>query len=253
MLLSLQVTAVHRKEIRKGLGAQLPLILVFAAFFLLTAETWEITVDPDQGRWWQFWALVVTLLMVSGILLTLDALRVIRNAREFDSDSLRKALDEKDSGLDEVPDTIDEQLHNVGRVDKPLRLTPRRWANALFIVLYAQAAIFVPVLLIAAVAFWAIAVLSVSPDVATTWIGGDDPRPPISADWLLDLGWFESPWVRVPILLAVFSLLERVVRIVTDDDQHSRVIGASERALRLRFAVAFVLDEVSGPTLPSSG
>jgi hypothetical protein len=247
-------TITHIKNICWALISHLPLVLVFAAFFLLTAETWEIAVETEHGRDWEFWVLVAGLFLTSWLLLIVDALRIISASSRFTGASLHKAINrafEDDAegrrravGLTAIPDEVKELAERVpdDNTEVRLHLSPYQWANAMVILVIYQVLILVPLVIVASVVFLGLAEISVPPGVAATWIGGDEPRGLDASDLSARSG-FGDPWLRVALLLAAFAVLERIVRIVTEPDTRASIWGPVELALKLRFSVALVLQE----------
>jgi hypothetical protein len=228
------------------LVAHLPLILVFAFFFLLTAETWEIAVET---RDWEFCALVCGLFIVSFTVLAWDAVRSVRESSSFDEESLRSFLrDPEKTRLSSLPEEVSALL---GQYDPryadqgPVKHPWLRRLNALLVMATYQAIIVLPLTIVTAMAFWILAEASVPPEVAATWIMGDAaPGDPKAIDAITNVAWLDDPWLRVPLFLTSFAVLERVVRIVTEKDQRNLVLGPADHALKIRFSVAWLQDHV---------
>jgi hypothetical protein len=236
-------------EIIAGVLAHAPVILVFAAFFLFTAETWEIAVEAERGHAWEFWALVGGLLATSVGLLVVDTKRSIRRARRFTAARMRAVLDgAADTGLTPLPSGMFKRLAErmpAGPQETRLELKGLRRVNIYIVIGAYQALIFVPLLIFAGVVFWVLAEISVAPMVAATWIRGDGAGPADAASLKHETAFLDYPWLRVALLLAVFALLERVVRIITEPEQRAAVLGRAEAALQVRLAAALLLDRAS--------
>ena len=128
-------------------------------------------------------------------------------------------------------------------LDTPTRvhLGPLRWLNAVLVVIVYQSIVVLPLLLLTLLTFWLLADFAVSPAVAATWIEGDGASSS-SAAALAARSWLDDPWLRVPLFLTGFAVLERVVRICTEPGQRQLVFGPADAALRIRFAVASIAD-----------
>ena len=99
---------------------------------------------------------------------------------------------------------------------------------------------FAPVILGAGALFFVLGQLAVATHDAATWIYGDGVTSSQERSLSLVRWTGQSPWLRATLLLTLFALLERVVRISTDPQQRERVFGRNEAAIRQRLAVMLV-------------
>lgn len=184
---AVQQAWAERSDILRGLAAHLPLILVFAFFFLLTAETWEIAVETESGREWEFWLLVCALFLAGLGLLAWDTELSIREARTFGGKSVDSAL----SGigttrLRPLPRGVLRlaKEHAASDGQARIKLTLLRRLNAYVIMGTYQALIIVPMAVVTAIVFWMVGEAAVAPEVAATWISGDnaDSDPQLARD-----------------------------------------------------------------------
>jgi hypothetical protein len=246
-------------QIVQGVAGGLPMLLVFAAFFALTAETWEIVVETDTSKFLLLVGLLVALTI--GVLVLLAGQQLGHAQRQLTAPDPPDAEDEPGNGR---PSTAWEWLHKRAvREGGPSRdepttaairelfratnpppvyeelspaLKPRMRVNALLVIAAYQALVLVPVGLSALLLFWGVGRLAVSPGVAAEWIYGDNAGE--AEERLVDnLSFLGEPWTRVPLVLAAFSVLYLTVTLLTNKEQRTYFFSAASKALQQRLAV----------------
>jgi hypothetical protein len=235
-------------EIVAAFASGLPLLLVFTAFFALTAETWEIVVEVGSLS---FLALLALLLGLTAIFLGISSVQQLRTLREFPTwaEVRQRALGEKGMRSKApnarvsriVEEAIDGTQDNAKPPDVGLRLLG--WLNAVLVLAVYQVLIFTPVVVGAFVFFLLLGRLAVPPGVAAEWVYGDGASPSLGVA-LDNLPMLMDPWTRVAVVLAVFSGLYLSVTVLSNKDQRETFFGAAEDAMRQRFAMRLALDEV---------
>jgi hypothetical protein len=230
-------------DIARGMAHGLPLLLIFAVFFQLTAETWQVVVEVGHGR---FLGLVAVLLALAMASLGLTV-----------RDELSRQLDLAYASVVGVEVTGRRLKEAVGaatarpqaRVGTSLAAPPvprlrgrALFRSALILVLY-LALVFVPVTLGAAGLFCLVGWLAVSGPVAAQWVYGDGWTSD-EADALVALPLLDDPWLRVPLVLTAFSLLHLTVTVLSSRQQRDQFFAAAREKLAgpLRIWVEFELD-----------
>jgi hypothetical protein len=263
-------------QIVQGVAGGLPMLLVFAAFFALTAETWEIVVETDTKRFLLLIGLLVALTI--GVLALLAGQQLRHACRQLTAPDppdaeeepsngrpstawgwlQRRAVREGEPSGEEPATTAVRELFSATNrppVHEELRpdLKLRMRVNALLVIAAYQALVFVPVGLSALLLFWGIGRLAVSPGVAAEWIYGDDAgeRERRLVDNLSFVG---EPWTRVPLVLAAFSVLYLTVALLTSKEQRTYFFSAANKALQQRLAVrvAYCLHFGDSPPAPAA-
>jgi hypothetical protein len=242
---------LRRDPIRivRGVAGGLPTLLGFAAFFALTAETWEVVVETSRANFILLVGLLVALTLVVLVVLAIHQLSQAQEQPEAQEssdeawektwDRLRKQARRKEpSTINRAPDAIDQLFNSAPSESADLspQLTMRMRINALLVIGVYQALVFVPVGIGALILFWWIGRLAVSEEVAAQWIYGDNAGPE-AVDKIAALSFLGEPWTRVPLLLAAFSVLYLTVTLLTSKDQHEYFFSAANAALRQRLAV----------------
>jgi hypothetical protein len=222
-----------------GLLRGLPLLLVFTAFFVMTAEVWQVAAEVRT----------VPLLGLLGLLLGLTlAFVVVTSWKEINEQSEFKGWKDVEDAADPknelrngaAPGTVKRlwqtsaDLRGSDPPDSPLKGKER--INAIAVLGVYQLFLFVPVMLAAGLLFWCIGHLAVTPEMAADWIYGDRSSA-ADADKLRALSFFSDPWTRVAAILAVFSLLYIAVAVLSDDDQRKEFLSGADAGLRERLAV----------------
>jgi hypothetical protein len=241
-------------QIVQGVAGGLPILLVFAAFFALTAETWQVVVETDTAKFLILVGLLVALTL--GVLVIL-ATQQLRQAQEDLEDPTRPddrmTEDEawradwkhlSDHALREGPSqnghrtAVDRLFDCMPDTPQPLalKLEPRMRVNALLVIAVYQALVLVPVGVGALVLFWVVGRLAVPNHVAAQWIYGDNAGSP-GVERLAQLPFWSEPWTRVPVVLAAFSVLYLTVSLLTDENQRKYFFSAAHAALRQRLAI----------------
>jgi hypothetical protein len=260
-----------RMQIVQGVAGGLPLLLVFAAFFALTAETWEVVVETQTPKFLALIGLLVALLAGVMFLLTTQQLRNCQlqltapepdgdqgppgNGQAFDPwQRLREQALRPEPSKEEPTTAVIRKLFETASPsghDLSPKLQRRMRVNARLVIAVYQAMVLVPVGLSALLLFWGVGRLAVSKGVAAEWIYGDNAGE--AEERLVDqLSFLGEPWTRVPIVLAAFSVLYLAVTLLTSKDQHQYFFAAANAALRQRLAVRvayriYFVDPVPGP------
>jgi hypothetical protein len=238
----------------QGVAGGLPMLLGFAAFFALTAETWQVVVETNRANFLRLVGLLVALTLVVLVVLALHQLSQAQQqpeAQESSDDEAwektweelrQEAQREEPSTNKPMPAAIDQLFY--GTPPKPADLSPqltlRMRINALLVIGVYQALVLVPVGIGALMLFWWIGRLTVSPEVAAQWVYGDNALtdPKIKGlEKIENLTFLGEPWTRVPVLLAAFSVLYLTVTLLTNKDQQGFFFSAANAALRQRLAV----------------
>jgi hypothetical protein len=263
-------------QIIQGVAGGLPMLLVFAAFFALTAETWQVVVETDRAKFISLIGLLVALTL--GVLIVLaihqlgDVQRQLQAAKPdaAEAEGAEPALGQPEAGQrpDDMQRTVWEQRwknverqarrrepsdhHTTDAVGKlfnakpsePTDLSPklerRMKINALLVIGVYQALVLVPVGIGALLLFWAIGRLAVTETVAAQWVYGDNALtdPKIQGlERIEGLPFFGEPWTRVPLVLAAFSVLYLTVSLLTNREQRTYFFSAASAALQQRLAV----------------
>jgi hypothetical protein len=250
-------------QIVQGVAGGLPLLLVFAIFFVLTAETWEVVVETDTTKFLSLVGLMVALTV--GVLFLLanqqlsQALRQLTGEEPIDDrdqpgnmtlaelwDRLRKQALRKEpsrkrhTDREEPTKAVRDLFNAAPRPSEKKDLSPvlerRMQINALVVIAVYQALVLVPVGLSALLLFWGVGRLAVSNGVAAEWIYGDNAgaAEELKVD---DLSLWGEPWTRVPVVIAAFSVLYLAVTLLTNKEHRTYFFSAASEALRQRLAV----------------
>jgi hypothetical protein len=227
-----------RGEVVQGLARGVPLLLAFNAFFALTAETWQVATRTAALP---FFALVMLLAALSAAFLWVMARQELENQSGFRSwRVLRWAALRKDrpGGKGSSGDRFRVVLNARPPADEDLspQLSGRGRANALLVVMVYQAFVFTPLVGLSAALFWLIGRLAVPAPVAAEWIYGDNAGAAATAR-LEAMSFWAEPWTRVPLILAMFSLLYIAVTVLTNDEQREQFFAGASDALRQRLAL----------------
>jgi hypothetical protein len=261
-------------QIVQGVAGGLPMLLVFAAFFALTAETWEIVVETETRKFLVLVGLLVALTIVVLALLAGQQLRhACRHLAAPDPPDAedgpggnrpstpwgwleQRAIREEGPSKDEPTAAAVRELFHAttpppDQEKLAPKLKPRMRVNALLVIAAYQALVFVPVGLSALLLFWGVGRLAVSPDVAAEWVYGDGAgeRERRLVD---DLSFLGEPWTRVPLVLAAFSVLYLTVTILTNKEQRTYFFSAASKALQQRLAVRVAYQRHFGDLPPAA-
>jgi hypothetical protein len=227
-----------RAQIVQGITGGLPMLLVFAAFFALAAETWQVVVLTDTSN---FVLLVGLLVALTLAVLVVQAVRQLRH----DQKALRAweqvcrhrerlGRSDHDRRSAAIRELLDGDPPESVELSPDLKLRMR--INALLVIAIYQALVLVPVGLGALVLFWVIGRLAVPPEVAAQWIYGDNAGRAGELR-LAALSFPGEPWTRVPVVLAAFAVLYLTVTLLTAEDQRTYFFSAASTALQQRLAV----------------
>ena len=230
-----------RSDTVRRMALAAPLLLIAVAFLALTAETWQVTYLLSRDRLIVLCGLQAALVLILLIGWTVPR---VRRQRQFDSwqtvsQELARAenLNRRGRGqdwlkvTDDVKRAIDEGMPDT-RLSFKVRLPAM--VNALLVVLMYQffvlAAIFIPLFLLLLLLAQA-----VPPTVAAEWIFGDGQSQ--RAVQLVQLNPLDSPWIRVPLFLTLFSSLYFAAQSLASTESRIDYFRGSDSAIRFRFAV----------------
>jgi hypothetical protein len=254
----------HLMQIVRGVTGGLPMLLVFATFSALTAETWQVIVEIEGKAFIALVGLLVALTL--GVLVILAKQQLSRAQGELEpqthlddevqpDEAKRREAWEQDwqkvrqraqrngqSGQEGMRDAVSALFDAMPAERKDLspKLELRMRINALLVIGVYQALVLVPVAIGALVLFWLVGRLTVSPEVAAQWVYGDNALtdPNIKGlDKIEGLSLFGEPWTRVPVVLAAFSVLYLTVQLLTNEKQQEYFFSAASAALQQRLAV----------------
>jgi hypothetical protein len=266
------------RRIVRGVAGGLPMLLVFATFFALTAETWQVVVETERKAFIALVGLLVVLIL--GVLVVLAKQQLSRAQEELEpqtylddeaqlDEAKRREAWEQDwqkvreraqrngqSGQEDTPAAVSALFDAMPAERKDLspKLDLRMQINALLVIGVYQALVLVPVAIGALVLFWLVGRLTVSHEVAAQWVYGDNALTDPNIDGLdkiKGLSFFGEPWTRVPVVLAAFSVLYLTVTVLTDEKQQEYFFSAASAALQQRLAVRIAYRVVFGdPAAP---
>jgi hypothetical protein len=232
-----------------------PMLLIFVAFFALTAETWEVAYELPLRT---LLGLCALLLAVAAVLVLGWSIALLRRERQFrDWADVDKQLDDFAKALYELPKdresaSIAEHLKHwvgAGACEQPVsRLSVTAWINAFLVVLVYQFFIFGAIAVILFLLFLMLAQIAVPAPVAAEWIFGDGQQEMASRldrvsveafGGLLqgDLNVLNSPWFRVPLFLTLFCSLQFAAQSLTSEESRGRYFRGIDIAIRRRFAI----------------
>jgi hypothetical protein len=231
-----------RSDTVRRMALAAPLLLIAVAFLALTAETWQVTYLLSRKRLVVLCGLLAALVLI--LLIGWSLPRVLRQ-RDFDSwqtvsQELAQAaenLNRKGRGQDwlKVADDVKRAIDERTPDHCPsLKIGLPAMINALLVVLMYQffvfAAIVIPL-------FFLLLLLAqaVPPTVAAEWIFGDGQGH--RGDQLLQLSPLDSPWIRVPLFLTLFSCLYFAAESLASMESRKEYFSGSDSAIRFRFAV----------------
>jgi hypothetical protein len=235
----------------------LPLLLIFTAFFALTAETWEIVVEVGPVA---FLGLLGLLLGLMAFFLLISSVHELRNHRRFATwEDVRTFAvggehQSKLSPADPISRVVEKALRGKDMTQEPRTadVGVLGWLNAMLVLAIYQVLIFTPVAVGAFAFFLLLARLAVPPAVAAEWVFGDGADP--SLGLMLDNRPFvEEPWTRVAVVLAAFSVLYLTVTVLTDDNHRRTFFGVADDAIRQRFAMRLAYDEAQKLDMTEEG
>lgn len=232
---AVRATFENRAEIARELVQGLPMLLAFAAFLLLTAELWEVTAELDRAHFTMLLGIVlVATLIPLGVLFSAQ----MKSSRFRRWNEVRTAIatcsrHEKLPNYEEMLSIAEGSGAAPG--DAP-PLTAVERMNATLVVVTYIAIIYGPLTVGSFALFLVIAHLAVPHAVAGEWVFGDGTAPTRGVE-LMMRPFFDQPWTRVALLLAVFSLLYLTVTVATNRDRRDELVAAASTALRERFAM----------------
>jgi hypothetical protein len=225
----------------RHIAASAPLLLLAVAVLALTAETWQIAYELPREKLIMFCGLQLVFAALLGIGWAVP--RICRQSRFKSWDKViavmkRARLRDDEHEHREHNKIIDDLVRAVEaepvKPDIPKKLGAAAWANALLVVAAYQ---FFPLPVIIAVLFVAfLAICYMIPaELAAEWIFGDGER----GRWveLVGLSPLDSPWVRVPLLLTVFSILYFAAHSLASTQRRQEYLKRGDAAIRIRFAI----------------
>lgn len=223
------------QSVIEGLARGIPMLLVFATFFLLTAETWQVVYFAQPQ---QFVTLCALLVGSSTCALLVHAVQQVDNGRRFsDRKTLKNAALKKEESDRDLLSAVVTGAEN--RLDFPVKVSLRglQWVNAVAFSCTFQLLVLIPITLATWTVFYIIAKLVVTHGIATEWIFGDSPTDAQKAEVAeKSLGSIlENPWLKVPTALSLFSLLYLLASLAAG--QQGEFSKGGEQALRRRLAV----------------
>lgn len=210
------------------LGRALPLLLLIQIVLFVNAEMWQVASGFDAA----FLAATIGLFFVIGV-----AFLLTRLPRELDRLATFGSAEEL---ADVVAGTPAEGLADLRSCSlEPIHLSTRQRGNILLVALFSQGLQVVIVTVILAAFFVAFGLLTITPDVLTTWIG-------VPGDELVRLGLLgrevplTSELLKLSAFLASFSGLYFTVVLVTDATYREEFFDEILAELRQTFAVRAV-------------
>ena len=262
----------HRLILRDLLNG-LPLLVVFAAFFLFTTELWQAA---DGMPNWAFLVLIGAVLGMAFLPLSLLAVADLKKHRVFEDweavsraalriegqkTSVRERLEElkrdtdgaraaKGSGMADVVALLEDTTARVGKEEcagdhKQLEVTlsRRQRLNIVGVVGVYQALFFVPLFAGAFAVLLAVGLLAVPNELLDNWINGDQPSgPPRDPEDFFQGSFFTWPWTKMAFFLAAFSILYISVDVLRSPDVRKRFFAPADEGVRQRLAVKKVYE-----------
>jgi hypothetical protein len=264
----------HRGMLR-DLSNGLPLLVVFATFFLFTTELWQAA---DGMPNWAFLVLIVAVLGITFLPLALLALADLTKHRVFESweavgkaalrieneekagvlecleNSERSTTDrirpQKVSGMDDVVALLEaakgrfgrqQRLHNAKELE--VTLSRRQRLNIVGVVGLYQALFFVPLFAGAFAVLLGVGLLAVPNELLDNWINGDQPAGSTrNPEDFRQGSFFAWPWTKVAFFLAAFSILYISVDVLRSPDVRKRFFAPADEGVRQRLAVKKVYE-----------
>jgi hypothetical protein len=229
-----------RMDTMKRMAGATPVLLIVVIFFALTAETWQIVAGLSLPRLGMLLALLAGLVLA---LVTGWSIALIKRKLRFpswaDVDEVLAAC-----GQDKEFGAVPERLRSVMREHPCFRSSSRglrvlAGINALLVLLAYQWFTLVAVFLSLFLAFLLLVLLAVPSAVAAVWIHGDGQAGMGSemVKLAFDATVWDSPWLRVSIFLALFSLLYFAAHSLADERKREEYFHGIDLALRRRIAI----------------
>jgi hypothetical protein len=264
----------HRGMLR-DLSNGLPLLVVFATFFLFTTELWQAA---DGMPNWAFLVLIVAVLGIAFLPLALLAFADLKQHRVFESwEAVGKAAlrieNEEKAGVLECLENSERS--STGRIDPPkvngmddvvalleaakgrfvkqqrlrdakeleVTLSRRQRLNIVGVVGLYQALFFVPLFAGAFAVLLGVGLLAVPNELLDNWINGDQPAGSTRTPEDFHQGsFFAWPWTKVAFFLAAFSILYISVDVLRSPDVRKRFFAPADEGVRQRLAVKKVYE-----------
>jgi hypothetical protein len=250
------------KDLREriaNLGRGLSILVVFAALALLTAETWEAMRRISTQN---YTLILAAILVLAGAFHLITSIQHVNKTAAFStwSEVHASAMPKDDNPPDPaIKDLLEhDELRDLNPED-PNSKAPKyplgflETANTVIVMMTYEIFFFLPVTVVAAIVFLTFGYLTVPDTVAANWIYGDRAEPDKVKE-LIQLPLMQQPWLRVGLLLTVFSILYLVVDILSDPDKRSSYFQSADKAVRRRLAVRLAYCEVRAHrNLPQQG
>jgi hypothetical protein len=271
----------NRNQLMRALARSVPLLLIFATFFILTTELWQSVEAMGSHAYYGLLSGLVGVIIVF-ILISLQRdldrdrtfgtwSEVSRGARRVKApdheyadldERIRTMLEEagllKPGGDHATPTTMnathapvralleEANLTAEGKPedwpDKPkLKLTVSQEINVLAVLLVYQALVFVPLVIAAFGTFLLVGRLAVPDDLLKNWIYGDNAVPSDYSSFLAR-SFLAEPWTQVAAFLAVFSLLYFAVSVLGNEQWRREYFAEADEGMRQRLAVRIVYE-----------
>jgi hypothetical protein len=118
-----------------------------------------------------------------------------------------------------------------------MRINAAAWFNAMLVVVTYQFFVFAVIIAVIFLTFLALASEAVSVDVAGEWIFGDGEYGEPQAMELLSRNVLDSPWLRVPLFLTLFSSLYFATHSLASKESRIEYFQGLDSAIKIRFAI----------------
>jgi hypothetical protein len=227
-----------------NLGRGVSILVWFATFLLLTAETWEIMATLSSPQYLLLLGFLLSLTGAFHLLMTLEALPSRSKFKEWSEVHKTAITDLKasENGNAQVNSDVAylfseplEQVDDKSSVtDYPLNLLEK--ANIVIVMMIYEIFFFIPVMIGATIIFLVLGYLAVPHSIAANWIYGDRATGE-ELKQLTQLPLTHQPWLRVAVLLTAFSILFLAVEILSEPAKRSNYFKGPEHAVRQRLAV----------------
>ena len=218
-------------EMVRLIAGSLPMSLLFAGFFFLNTEMWQIAADYTP----LFYAINVGMILVSGLIFISSRIpQEVMSLERFNSwEEVREIVARTDSPLADVE--IDKETSKEEFVGVPL--SRGATSNIELLLLISQVVRFLMAGLVIGAFFFLLGIFAIRRVVIEQWLRYEH----ISEIWSGDIfgGEVMITWQLVVVsgFIASFSSLQFVVRTMTDQDYRGRFFEDMEAELREILAV----------------
>jgi hypothetical protein len=226
----------------RHMAASAPLLLIGVAFFALTAETWQIAHELSRPTLWLLCGAQLAFVVLLAVGWSWP--RVERLARFLSWEEVADAMTlpsrrgsgrgqaDRQSVVDDLRVAVRERT-SAPRLSMKMKAPVR--INAMLVVLTYQFFVFTMIITVIFLMFLALARLAVPPDIAAEWIFGDG-QGGRAAD-LTHRDVLDSPWLRVPLFLTLFSSLYFATNSLATRESRIEYFQGVDSAIRTRFAI----------------